>query len=82
MLIFLGLGVIAIFAVYQYLIEPRWPIYKSRRKKYEALEMASVNAEITAEKVDENTSEESKNAAEPKDFSKKSKDTGSLNDDL
>lgn len=90
MLICLGLGVIAIFAVYQYAIEPRWPFYKSRRKKYEALEAAAANtsnetnveAEVSTENNSENKEENSKNAAEPKDFSKKKKDTGSLNDEF
>ena len=89
MLICLGAGIIAIFAVYQYLIEPRWPFYKSRRKKYEALEAAaaagdSANAEVENSEVnaEESTDSESKNAAEPKDLGKNKKSTGSLNDEF
>ena len=84
MLIFLGLGVIAIFAIYQYVIEPRYPFYKSRRKKYEALEMAEANeiAVETTVDTEEKEAEVIKNVAKPKDSSKKHKDTGSLNDDF
>jgi phosphatidylglycerol:prolipoprotein diacylglycerol transferase len=84
MLIFLGLGVIAIFAIYQYVIEPRYPFYKSRRKKYEALEMAAADetAIDTTVETELSDAEDVKNVAEPKDSSKKHKDTGSLNDDF
>ena len=87
-LICLGVGVIALFAIYQYAIEPRWPFYKSRRKKYEALEIAAANAsgsievENSEENNGESTDESSKNAAEPKDFEKKKKSSDSLNDEF
>lgn len=84
LLICLGAGLIALFAIYQYLIEPKHPLYPSRRKKYEALEAAAANGESV--EVDTKDEETSKNAAEPeqkpKVEKKKEKKVSSLNDDL
>ena len=79
MLICLGAGVIAIFAIYQYVIEPRYPFYKTRRKKYEALETANVSDSLNDE-IKTDLPEAQKVEVEPKKSNKK--DTGSLNDDL
>ena len=77
LLICLGVGVIALLAVYQYAIEPKYPFYKSRRKKYEALEAAAAKGETVAK---EEAAEKEEKPAKVAKTNKK--DTGSLNDDL